>query len=341
MGVENKFERSLRAAADELCLRLGRSNYNGEIVLRRLQNGSPRGWSSDLPHRLAQCLDHPTQQIAEDLSELLERKNFIWRVSASPTGDLLLTTNAKSDDALGQKIRSLVQDHTVSGETQILLSLGSPRGSLRLNQVCMALFADTLAQMLRAVGRDVKLQMVIEEDPGLLENLGRSLKTRYLKELGYCSLMPQGSIMDGFLVFIARELKAKVGHTLATEYSSKPFTAFAFDRVIQQWQSELESIGVVEFSFLRETELAQENSPLKNAGLVVQVHHQNDKTNPCLMAATQNFQDFPLHFCTVHRGARAIDLMDPRGDILTFTQALNEVGADGLREFALDHISLA
>lgn len=336
MGVENKFERSLRAAADEVCVSHGRKGYTGEIVLRRLQNGNASGWSCDLPLRLSAQLERTPEEMAASLVQSLAGANFLWRVTASKDGQILLTTGAAQSDELGERIRAIVTNRE-AGPTKVVLELGPPRGSLRLGQVCLALFADTLAQMLRAVGNDVSLELRVDDDPVHLENLGRSLKTRYLKELGYCSLMPEGAIMDGFLVFVAREMKKKIGHTLSTEYSSKPFTAFAVDRIMEQWRSELESIGIVEFNFLRESAALEAGNDWQ--GRIVHVYRNNGSRQ--FMQTSANVEELPLEFHPVHRGNRQLDMMDSRGDILTLSQALKELGPDGLREFALDHVRLS
>ncbi len=355
MGVENKFERSLRAAADELCVRHGMRTYTGEIRLRRLQNGQGKGWACDLPLRLAGTLEADAHALAQELADTLSKGNFLWDVSPAPNGEIYLTAGEESS-SLAERIRSIVQDAEVKGLTKIVVNFGAPRGSLRLGQACLALFADTLAQMLRSIGRPTALEFRVDDNTEHMENLGRSLKTRYLKELGYCSLMPRGSLQDGFLVFVARELKRERGHTLSTEYSSKPFAAYGLERILKHWQSELESINIIESSFFLHSNALSGEGPRSSEKIeqawgqlqrsqqvarLIDVRHADG--TPRLFSLGCNAVptvELPLAFTPIQRNGRSINIMDPRGDIVTFQQALKELGADGLREFALDHIVL-
>jgi len=134
----------------------------------------------------------------------------------------------------------------------------NPTGPLHIGRSRGAVVGDTLARLFEAAGYAVEREYYFNNAGMQMQNLGKSLRIRYLQELGIHTddeLMYKGD----YLVEFARELVAEQGNAL-TEATWQPFKEYAEKKMFEMIRRTLERIDIRHDHFFNENSLYDDDS---------------------------------------------------------------------------------
>lgn len=137
---------------------------------------------------------------------------------------------------------------------QIEMVSVNPTGPLHIGHGRGAAFADTLANILEASGYQVEREYYINDIGTQMENLGKSLRTRYLELLGEKVEFPEYGYQGEYLGEIARRLKDREGDRRRKEKIDF-FTQYAYLDIIESIKKDLEDFRIRIDSWRRESDL--------------------------------------------------------------------------------------
>lgn len=120
----------------------------------------------------------------------------------------------------------------------------NPTGPLHVGHVRGAVVGDIAAQLLEAVGYEVVREYYYNDAGVQMQMLGRSVRARYLQQLGLDRPMPENGYKGDYIRYIAAALKAVRGDSLRNEEGWKPFTEFAADVLMNVIMDDLRKLRV-------------------------------------------------------------------------------------------------
>ena len=140
---------------------------------------------------------------------------------------------------------------------QIEMVSVNPTGPLHVGHGRGAAFADTLANILEASGYQVEREYYINDIGTQMQNLGKSLRVRYLELLGEKVQFPEYGYQGEYLGEIARRLKDREGDRRRKEKIDF-FTQYAYSDIIESIKKDLEDFRIRIDSWKRESDLHRE-----------------------------------------------------------------------------------
>ncbi len=137
---------------------------------------------------------------------------------------------------------------------QIEMVSVNPTGPLHVGHGRGAAFADTLANILEASGYQVEREYYINDIGTQMENLGKSLRARYLELLGEKVEFPEYGYQGEYLIEMAHRLKDKEGQS-KRKGKIEFFTRYAYSDIIESIKKDLEDFRIRIDSWKRESDL--------------------------------------------------------------------------------------
>lgn len=233
-----------------------------EILLERPKEREHGDFSTNISFSLAKELKKSPQEIAKRLvtdirpdSKVIERveeaKGFI---NFFLTEELLFENLVE----ISRKEQDYGRSKMGKGERiQIEMVSVNPTGPLHVGHSRGAAFADTLANILEASDYQVEREYYINDIGTQMENLGKSLRARYLELLGEEVAFPEHGYQGEYLVEIARRLKDREGDKHREE-KIEFFTQYAYSDIIESIKKDLEDFRIRIDSWKRESDLYKE-----------------------------------------------------------------------------------
>jgi arginyl-tRNA synthetase len=197
-------------------------------------------------------------EVANIIAQHVEKAPFVGAVEVAPPGFVNFRLDA-------DWIRAQVDSILAAGETLGLIELGkgkraqvefvsaNPTGPLHIGRSRGAVVGDTLARLLEAAGYEVQREYYFNNAGMQMLNLGKSLRLRYLQELGIPTeedIAYQGD----YLITFAKELVAEHGNALVEE-DWQPFKEYAERKMFEMIKATLGRIDVHHDHFFNENSL--------------------------------------------------------------------------------------
>ncbi len=139
---------------------------------------------------------------------------------------------------------------------QIEMVSVNPTGPLHVGHGRGAAFADTLANILEASGYQVEREYYINDIGTQMENLGKSLRARYLEGLGEKVKFPEYGYYGKYLLPITLKL-SKDGNKHRKE-KLEFFTQYGYEAIMKGIKKDLKDFGIRIDSWKRESDLHKE-----------------------------------------------------------------------------------
>jgi arginyl-tRNA synthetase len=214
--------------------------------------------SSPVCFRLAAARKQPPQKLAEELAPVLSSCCL-----EDGAGGLVERVEAKggflniflSQAALADVVKSILRSGASYGRQRsarpqavnIEFVSANPTGPLSVAHGRQAAVGDVLARLLRSQGHRVTTEFYLNDEGRQIEQLGRSLRARYLQALGREEAVPEDGYLGAYLIDTAARLKQEFGDSLAAqppEASLPTFMQRGMDEQLAQIKAVLEQFGL-------------------------------------------------------------------------------------------------
>lgn len=142
----------------------------------------------------------------------------------------------------------------------------NPTGPLHVGHGRGAAVGDVLANLLSAMGFEVKREYYVNDAGTQMEILGRSVWARYQESLGVISPFPENGYRGGYIRDLASELIAEKGGALldlTPEEAVSLCRKFAIARILEEIRRDLAQFGVSFDQWFSETTLYERNDVSK------------------------------------------------------------------------------
>jgi len=216
-------------------------------------------FSLNIAMKLARVLKKPPLKIAQDFVSFFEDElklkkieNKIEKIEIKPPGFINIFL---SPEALYEVLRLINKETDNYGKNnfgkneKILIEFVSanPTGPLSIAHARQAAVGDSLGNIFKFCGYDVKKEYYINDEGNQIRNLGLSLHARYLERLGEKTVFPADGYKGEYLFELADDLIKKVKNKYVKDKSEKAvefFSNYAAKEILKQINEDLRNFGV-------------------------------------------------------------------------------------------------
>ena len=179
--------------------------------------------------------------------------NFFIRVDVWST---LLHDVEKMGDRYG------ASDYGKGKKTHLEFVSANPTGPLHIGHARGAVVGDVIANILEASGFSVFCEYYINDTGNQMNNLGKSVFSRYLELLGDDVDFPEGCYQGDYIRDLAREIIARDCedyHNRNQEETIRTFTDYAASAILNGIKDDLKAFGVVFDNYFSEKDLYKDD----------------------------------------------------------------------------------
>ncbi|MCL5966718.1 MAG: arginine--tRNA ligase [Deltaproteobacteria bacterium] len=232
-------------------------------VPRQGQHGD---FTTNAAMQLARRLGKKPREVAEALLDAIRAEDVRGRfASLSVAGPGFINITLSDDtwrDLLAEAVRKgrRFGSSDIGAGKRVLVEFVSanPTGPLHVGHGRGAAVGDALARILAFTAHDVVREYYVNDVGNQMDNLGRSLRSRYLQLCGLDVPVPEDGYRGDYLVDMARAFREEVGdrYVNVPEDEALPtFRRVACDRILAGIREDLESFRVRFESWFREEAL--------------------------------------------------------------------------------------
>ena len=218
-------------------------------------------YAASIALQLAKPAGMKPLDVANVIVKHLPPSDYVGSVEVAPPGFINFRLN---DDWLRQQVESIITE----GDQLYQLEIGkgkraqvefvsaNPTGPLHMGRSRGAIVGDAIARLLEATGYTVEREYYFNNAGMQMQNLGNSLRIRYLQELGRSVEMPaDGNFYQGeYLIDFAKQLVTEHGDSWA-ERDWQPFKEYAEQRMFDVIRATLKRIDITHDVFFNENSL--------------------------------------------------------------------------------------
>jgi len=142
----------------------------------------------------------------------------------------------------------------------------NPTGPLHIGHARGAVVGDVIANILEASGFSVFCEYYINDTGNQMNNLGKSVFSRYLELLGDDVDFPEGCYQGDYIRDLAKEIIARDGedyHKRNQEETIRTFTDYASSSILNGIKDDLKAFGVVFDNYFSEKDLYKDDGVAK------------------------------------------------------------------------------
>ena len=142
----------------------------------------------------------------------------------------------------------------------------NPTGPLHIGHARGAVVGDVIANILEASGFSVFCEYYINDTGNQMNNLGKSVFSRYLELLGDDVDFPEGCYQGDYIRDLAKEIIARDGedyHKRNQEETIRTFTDYAASSILNGIKDDLKAFGVVFDNYFSEKDLYKDDGVAK------------------------------------------------------------------------------
>lgn len=127
---------------------------------------------------------------------------------------------------------------------QVEFVSANPTGPLTIAHGRQAAIGDSLANILEFLGYDVTREYYLNDEGTQMDNLGKSVRARYLDLLGSGEGFPEDGYKGSYVIDIAKDFKSKYGKIYEATKEIAPFREFALRWILNDIKKDLKDFGV-------------------------------------------------------------------------------------------------
>jgi arginyl-tRNA synthetase len=279
------------------------------------------------PMAMAKAAKRNPLELAKELAAELAGVMEIEKAEAAPPGFVNLTLKTS---ALCANLKAITLDPRTYGrdasgrERSILLEFVSanPTGPLHLASGRGASLGDSLARILRRLGRKVMTEYYVNDAGGRVELLGQSVKARYEQAHGKDTPVPEKGYQGEYLKDVAAQAPAEAAgwdaqtwgkHAMAVLLASHKEDMKAFRTAFDRWylESELHASGEIEktLDYLKGRGMVYEKESALWLGTSADKEAADDKDRVLVKSdgkPTYFLPDIAYHRTKYERGAKEL-----------------------------------
>jgi arginyl-tRNA synthetase len=231
-----------------------------EIEIRPPKKAEQGDYAAAIALQLAKPTRMNPFAVATAIANHMPKADFVGAVEVVHPGFINFRLN---DDWLKQQVNAIIGE----GESLFQLDLGAgkraqvefvsanPTGPLHIGRSRGAMVGDTIARLLEAAGYTVEREYYFNNAGMQMQNLGNSLRIRYLEALGFPVEIPKENFYQGeYLREFAQQLVAEKGNSLAEE-DWKPFKEYAEKKMFENIRATLKRVNIQHDVFFNENSL--------------------------------------------------------------------------------------
>jgi arginyl-tRNA synthetase len=204
------------------------------------------------------------RKIAEIIVQHLPEAAYLDSAEVAGPGYVNFTL---SDSYLKTQVETMIEE----GDDLFTLELGAgkkaqvefvsanPTGPITIGRTRGGVIGDAMARLLEAAGYDVQREYYFNNAGNQMVTLGKSLKVRYLQQLGHDVELEDTQYQGEYLIDYAKELVEQEGDSLV-DADWQPFKEFAEARMFDWIKQSLARIHIQHDNFFNEDSLFQSNA---------------------------------------------------------------------------------
>ncbi|XMB66247.1 arginine--tRNA ligase [Mycoplasmatota bacterium zrk1] len=223
MNIE-KLMMEIKEEIKSSVMSLGYADDSFDVILEQPKDKANGDYSTNTAMRLSKIAKKNPRVIAEEIKERINLKNSsIERLEIAGPGFLNIYLNR---DGFFSLINRIIDEGSEFGKsnvgegTKILLEYVSanPTGYLHIGHARGGAYGASLANIMKKAGFIVHREFYVNDAGNQINNLGLSIKSRYLQELGIDSKMPEDGYFGPEIIKIAQEIKSTHGDGLKENF---------------------------------------------------------------------------------------------------------------------------
>ncbi len=212
--------------------------------------------SSNIAMRVCKLASRPSIDIAGLISEKAKNnlasahlKEVISRIEAKAPGFINFFFSTKYLYTGLLEIKRLKNNFGSSGigrglKLQVEFVSANPTGPLTIAHGRQAAIGDSLANILQFLGYRVTREYYLNNEGTQMDNLGKSIRARYLELLGSGEEFPQDGYKGLYVSDIARDFQKKHGKKFLKTADIKAFREFGLQWILNDIKKDLKDFGV-------------------------------------------------------------------------------------------------
>ncbi len=245
--------------------------FEDEIVVEIPKNKENGDYSSNIAMRLTKQLKQNPTQIAETIIENIDNANYQEITLANPG---FINFRVKKDYLFENLLEIIKKGDNYGKSTKfegISLNLeyvsANPTGILHLGHARGAAYGDSLARLLKFAGYDITREYYINDAGNQMNNLGKSIRVRYLNLIGIDETMPEDGYHGKEIITIAEKLKEEFEES-AKEKDIRFFKEYGLSILLDKIKEDLNTLDVSFDVWSSETKVYEEGYVEKTLNLL-------------------------------------------------------------------------
>ncbi|MCB9453404.1 MAG: arginine--tRNA ligase [Anaerolineaceae bacterium] len=235
------------------------------IEVRPPKRAEQGDYSCAVAMQLAKPVGRNPFEIAETITRYLPDAPFVGAAETVKPGFINFRL---SENWLRQQVEAIIAegddlyqlDMGAGKRAQVEFVSANPTGPLHIGRSRGAIVGDTIARLLEAAGYDVEREYYFNNAGVQMQNLGNSLRIRYLEALGQDVEIPAEGFYQGeYLKEFAQELASERGKALV-DVDWQPFKEYAEKKMFAMIRATLERVDIVHDVFFNENSLYDDQS---------------------------------------------------------------------------------
>ncbi len=240
--MKQLIENDIKKALEKLDI-----TFDGEIVIEIPKNKENGDYSSNIAMRLTKLLNKNPLQVAESIIKNLDINNY-EEISLAKPG--FINFKVKKDYLFENLLNIISQGDNYGKSSKfrgVSLNLeyvsANPTGILHLGHARGAAYGDSLARLLKFAGYDITREYYINDAGNQMNNLGKSIRVRYLNLIGIEEIMPEDGYHGKEIIIIAEKLKEEYQDN-AKDKDVKFFKEYGLGILLDQIKEDLKTLDV-------------------------------------------------------------------------------------------------
>jgi arginyl-tRNA synthetase len=258
-GIEKDISATLERSVQELCASLKVPSAlvrQLKVDLEIPKETSHGDIASNIAMQAARMAKRPAMELATAIADifrhritLLPLREEIERIEVAPPGfiNFFLSKSFLSQTILEikRKNRNFGKSGIGQGiKLQIEFVSANPTGPLTIAHGRQAAVGDSIANILEFLGYDVTREYYLNDEGTQMDNLGKSIRARYLDMCGVKTDFPEDGYKGAYVSDIAKDfrLRYRKKHVKTTDIA--PFREFGLRWILNDIKKDLKTFGV-------------------------------------------------------------------------------------------------
>ncbi len=235
-----------------------------EPSLEKPRDASHGDWASTIALRITKVAKKPPRDIAQIIIDELPKNSIIAKAEIAGPGFINFALSPEVYQSIVKEVRHTQQDFgksvLKSGPCKVNLEYisANPTGPLHVGHGRWAALGDSIARIMRHAGYDVFEEFYVNDHGTQMVIFGRSIRVRYLQQLGIDIKMPEDCYGGSYVIDIAKDIIAERGDVFidASEEESLPFfREYGYKAMIDNQKKLLKHFGTTFDCWFSESDL--------------------------------------------------------------------------------------